>query len=169
MANDRFPDDKRENDACNVQNGFRFLSLVAHTHLRPDLLRAASRQGRIRREDMCPGWVVFRAAGAECFAKAGGIGAPCGRTVLFWTFPYVCPEPVLVKCSFSYINGSKKAFSAPAAGVVERYRTTGRSTTAAFLLRAKKTPSFFSSWEFVLRVFVSSLSWQIHDRDFNEK
>ena len=86
MANDRFPDDKRENDACNVQNGFRFLSLVAHTHLRPDLLRAASRQSRVRREDMCPGWVVFRAAGAECFAKAGGIGAPCGRTVPFLDF-----------------------------------------------------------------------------------
>jgi hypothetical protein len=25
----------------------------------------------------------------------------------FLSFPYVCPEPVLVKCSFLYINGSK--------------------------------------------------------------
>jgi hypothetical protein len=24
--------------------------------------------------------------------------------------PYVCPEPVLVKCSFLYINGSKRPF-----------------------------------------------------------
>ena len=24
---------------------------------------------------------------------------------LFLSFPYVCPEPVLVKCSFLYING----------------------------------------------------------------
>ena len=26
------------------------------------------------------------------------------------SFPYVCPEPVLVKCSFSYVNGSKRPF-----------------------------------------------------------
>ena len=25
----------------------------------------------------------------------------------FLSFPYVCPEPVLVKCSFLYINGAK--------------------------------------------------------------
>jgi hypothetical protein len=25
----------------------------------------------------------------------------------FLSFPYVCPEPVLVKCSFLYINGTK--------------------------------------------------------------
>eukprot|EP01046_Picozoa_sp_COSAG06_P004796 COSAG06_NODE_207_length_20219_cov_8.734841_8_plen_223_part_00 len=29
---------------------------------------------------------------------------------LFWSFLYVCPEPVLVKCSFLYINGSKGPF-----------------------------------------------------------
>jgi hypothetical protein len=28
------------------------------------------------------------------------------------SFPYVCPEPVLAKCSFLYINGSKMPFSA---------------------------------------------------------
>jgi hypothetical protein len=28
----------------------------------------------------------------------------------FECFPYVCPEPVLVKCSFLYINGSKTPF-----------------------------------------------------------
>ena len=26
------------------------------------------------------------------------------------SFPYVCPEPVLVKCSFLYINGSNRPF-----------------------------------------------------------
>ena len=30
--------------------------------------------------------------------------------VLFWSFPYVCPEPVLVKCSFLYIIGSNRPF-----------------------------------------------------------
>ena len=28
----------------------------------------------------------------------------------FECFPYVCPEPVLVKCSFLCINGSKRPF-----------------------------------------------------------
>jgi hypothetical protein len=32
--------------------------------------------------------------------------------IFFLSFPYVCPEPVLVKCSFSYINGSKRPFFA---------------------------------------------------------
>jgi hypothetical protein len=30
----------------------------------------------------------------------------------FECFPYVCPEPVLAKCSFLYINGSKMPFFA---------------------------------------------------------
>ena len=35
--------------------------------------------------------------------------APCTKRHSFLSFPYVCPEPVLVKCSFLYINGSKSA------------------------------------------------------------
>ena len=36
---------------------------------------------------------------------------PSGEeTLFFWSFPYVCPEPVLVKSSFIYINGSKRPF-----------------------------------------------------------
>ena len=31
----------------------------------------------------------------------------------FLSFPYVCPEPVLVKSSFLYINGSKSAVFSP--------------------------------------------------------
>jgi tetratricopeptide (TPR) repeat protein len=34
------------------------------------------------------------------------------KTSFFECFPYVCPEPVLAKSSFLYINGSKKPFSA---------------------------------------------------------
>jgi hypothetical protein len=34
------------------------------------------------------------------------------KTSFLEWFPYVCPEPVLAKCSFLYINGSKKPFSA---------------------------------------------------------
>ena len=33
---------------------------------------------------------------------------------LFFSFPYVCPEPVLAKSSFLYINGSKMPFFAGA-------------------------------------------------------
>jgi hypothetical protein len=32
------------------------------------------------------------------------------RRRIFECFPYVCPEPVLVKCSFLYTNGSKRPF-----------------------------------------------------------
>eukprot|EP01051_Picozoa_sp_SAG22_P034890 SAG22_NODE_16082_length_333_cov_0.760684_1_plen_66_part_10 len=32
---------------------------------------------------------------------------------LFLSFPYVCPEPVLVKRSFLYINGYKKTVFLP--------------------------------------------------------
>jgi hypothetical protein len=31
-----------------------------------------------------------------------------GGAIPFLSFPYVCPEPVLIKCSFLYINGSKR-------------------------------------------------------------
>jgi hypothetical protein len=36
--------------------------------------------------------------------------APEEKRSFCWSFPYVCPEPVLVKCSFLYINGSKRPF-----------------------------------------------------------
>jgi hypothetical protein len=34
------------------------------------------------------------------------------RSHLFLSFPHVCPEPVLAKCSFLYRNGSKTPFFA---------------------------------------------------------
>jgi hypothetical protein len=63
-----------------------------------------------------------------CLARAGEFSAARGRPParsstcsrrrsclrkngpLFEWFPYVCPEPVLVKCSVLYINGSKRPF-----------------------------------------------------------
>eukprot|EP01046_Picozoa_sp_COSAG06_P032215 COSAG06_NODE_3202_length_5693_cov_3.420272_4_plen_125_part_00 len=42
----------------------------------------------------------------------------------FECFPYVCPEPVLVKCSFLYINGAKsgvfRTAQRPVGGVIQR-------------------------------------------------
>ena len=35
-----------------------------------------------------------------------------GGAIPFLSFPYVCPEPVLIKCSFLYINGAKRPFFA---------------------------------------------------------
>jgi hypothetical protein len=35
------------------------------------------------------------------------------KNVLFLSFSYVCPEPVLVKCSFLYINGAKSTIFSP--------------------------------------------------------
>jgi hypothetical protein len=40
----------------------------------------------------------------------------CEKRHLFLSFPYVCPEPVLAKGSFLYINGAKMPFSAPGCG-----------------------------------------------------
>jgi hypothetical protein len=34
----------------------------------------------------------------------------CNQTVFFECFPYVCPEPVWVKSSFSYAKGSRRPF-----------------------------------------------------------
>ena len=54
----------------------------------------------------------------ECFVRAfgGTIGA---QTPSFLSFPYVCPEPVLAKCSFLYINGSNIfAFSKPSSNAL---------------------------------------------------
>ena len=35
---------------------------------------------------------------------------PEAKRSLFEYFPHVCPEPVLAKCSFLYINGTKRPF-----------------------------------------------------------
>ena len=36
--------------------------------------------------------------------------APEEKRSFFECFPYICPEPVLVKCSFLDVNGSKRPF-----------------------------------------------------------
>jgi hypothetical protein len=66
----------------------------------------------------------FRASdpGRICAPRARGESLRRGKTHLFLSFPCVCPEPVLVNCSFVYINGSKRdRFDSPGSG----------STTAA--------------------------------------
>jgi hypothetical protein len=71
----------------------------------------------------------------------------------FWSFPYVCPEPVLVKCSFLYINGSKSPFS--------DLRTSSCRAALSRLdaIRTCKNKTFwlFGSTWFVMSV--PSLSW----------
>jgi hypothetical protein len=41
------------------------------------------------------------------YRRAGAAVCAVTQRSPFLSFPYVCPEPVLVKCSFLYINGSK--------------------------------------------------------------
>jgi hypothetical protein len=50
------------------------------------------------------------------------------KTASFLEFPYVCPEPVLAKCSFLYINGSKMPFSAQSGGTALAQVLYGRET-----------------------------------------
>jgi hypothetical protein len=49
---------------------------------------------------------------AELTTKYRAKAAAVRKTASFECFPYVCPEPVLAKCSFLYIDGSKMPFSA---------------------------------------------------------
>jgi hypothetical protein len=37
------------------------------------------------------------------------VASPEEKRCFGLSFPYVCPEPVLVKCSFLYVNGSKRS------------------------------------------------------------
>ena len=65
--------------------------------------------------------------------KTGGV-----FSALFWSFPYVCPEPVLAKCSLLYINGSKRPFSlSQRTGAIEAYITTGASSTGGGAARSR--------------------------------
>jgi len=53
---------------------------------------------------------------------------PFKKTVFFLSFPYVCPEPVLVNRSFLYINGSKKTAAflvAPCSDATRSFVKTG--------------------------------------------
>ena len=68
-------------------------------------------------------------------------------------FPYVCPEPVLVKCSSLYINGSKSGvFRTPgklklAASAEIAASPTGRNTLLLLLLRSFcPEPAVANSW-----------------------
>ncbi len=42
----------------------------------------------------------------------------------FLSFPYVCPEPVLVKSSFLYINGEKSAVFTPCTATMRAFGAT---------------------------------------------
>jgi hypothetical protein len=68
--------------------------------------------------------------GMEIFSHRGNLRPPyytidsVRKTAhLFLSFPYVCPEPVLAKCSFLYTNGSQMPFFA---GVRCRAEDTGK-------------------------------------------
>ena len=57
------------------------------------------------------------------------IAAEVRKTASFLSFPCVCPEPVLAKCSFLYINGSKMPFFA---GPRHDFQPDGRGGDRSF-------------------------------------
>eukprot|EP01046_Picozoa_sp_COSAG06_P037436 COSAG06_NODE_4226_length_4451_cov_6.710018_1_plen_186_part_00 len=76
---------------------------------------------------------------------------PEGKQSFFECFRYVCPEPVLVKCSFIYINGVERPFL-----------LTRRLSSHAALPgsdRLRQNAPFVQTRV----VFVPSLSWQMID------
>eukprot|EP01046_Picozoa_sp_COSAG06_P039048 COSAG06_NODE_4569_length_4139_cov_2.100248_5_plen_69_part_00 len=53
---------------------------------------------RVCEHPLCQGLIeVMVSTAALCVATGGD---SCTKTALFLSFSYVCPEPVLVKCSF---------------------------------------------------------------------
>jgi len=82
----------------------------------PDLfveLEVAGERASCRRFAKNDDAAVFHGAGALEDLAYGGrdsrehMGDGSGQS-FFECFPYVCPEPVLVKCSFLDMNGSKR-------------------------------------------------------------
>eukprot|EP01046_Picozoa_sp_COSAG06_P071510 COSAG06_NODE_20490_length_793_cov_5.110951_1_plen_103_part_01 len=62
--------------------------------------------------------------------------------VFFWSFFYVCPEPVLVKCSPLYLNGSKRrGFGCHLVGNNRIFAKTGSGQREAALERRKRVTS----------------------------
>jgi hypothetical protein len=64
-------------------------------------------------------WIVAKYSSAQLEARQDApSGLPSGprqfppfdKTGFVLSFPYVCPEPVLAKSSFLYINGAKSPF-----------------------------------------------------------
>jgi hypothetical protein len=97
----------RQARACN-HNANSLECAVVHTRL---LLRALHRV-RLTGSRLAVG------KDADVVAVAGGANQLQENALFFECFPYVCPEPVLVKSSFLYINGSKRPFF-HLAGVLE--------------------------------------------------
>jgi hypothetical protein len=59
-------------------------------------------------------------------------GSARKETLPFLSFPYVCPEPVLVKRSFLYINGFKSPFFSPS-GSARKEKNNGLSCLQLYM------------------------------------
>ena len=60
------------------------------------------------------------------------------------SFPYVCPEPVLVKSSFLYINGSKRPFVLTGVGRVHQTLEETFKEVGGHRLPLRRKRLFFS-------------------------
>jgi hypothetical protein len=87
-------------------------------------------------------------------ARADGVHT-CKKAVCFLRFPYVCPEPVLAKYSFLYVNGFKRPFS--------RTDVLGRELDAHVLRKLQHSAFACRNVSFPSTppMFVPSLSWQM--------
>ena len=68
---------------------------------------------------------------------------PKEKRSLFFEFSYVCPEPVLVKCSFLHMNGSKRPFLLTTGGYPS---TLAASTPLSIHPSAKQNKQNKSRW-----------------------
>jgi hypothetical protein len=93
--------------------------------------------------------VVFRTAGSAAPRRVASTchlhpNGPEVNRSFFMSFPYVCPEPVLAKRSFIYINGSKRPFL-----------LTGRST---YRSNARRQYRLNAAWQMKNGALVSEFS-----------
>jgi hypothetical protein len=100
----------------------------------------------------CPSTIMSR--NCACTVATPSTCRHKTHPLFFECFPYVCPEPVLVKCSFLYINGSKSGvFRTPgklklAASAEIAASPTGRNTLLLLLLLRNfcPEPAVANSW-----------------------
>jgi hypothetical protein len=96
-----------------VTHLLRIRSRVIPPELVPSARRVAIVNHVSQAAAVDPGWPARRVGQVvrwDIAIERQVVAVRCDKTVLFLSFPYVCPEPVLVKLSFLHINGEKRPF-----------------------------------------------------------
>ena len=126
-----------------LRNALAF-SLLLGMGYHHDVLEIDDRHIPTNREDMWHNWNLGAKKPSGDFVS---VQPWCGKRHLFLSFPYVCPEPVLAKWSFLYINGAKRRVFRTGAPRLSCFGTVGPlsenwwpGSSCQFLLRSPSLP-----------------------------